>query len=294
MHATMDAARRLLTAAALMVVQACAPVSGAALDAASALQARHAELRAQLADNPFHQPLTIGSSETEARVEGEAFAEIPYPFRAIAPAFKSGADVCTVLTLHLNVRGCHASAEGGDETIELRVGPKRQSFGSGYRVRYRLHVDVDEGEYMHATMVGLSGPLSTNDYHVTIEAVPLDPQRSFVHCRYEYGTGSLAKLAMRIYLNTAGRSKIGFTVVGRTSDGQPVYVGGERGSLERNAMRYYLAVLAFAATPAGNEAREARWRTWFSLTERYPAQLHELEWEEYLAEKRRDLQRQAP
>ena len=127
-----------------------------------------------------------------------------------------------------------------------------------------------------------------------IEAVPLDEQHAFVHCRYTYATGALAKLAMKVYLATAGRSKISFTVVSQANDGSPVYVGGERGSLERNAMRYYLAVVAFAAVPTDSSvaATEARLRTWFSLTERYRAQLHELSLGEYLDEKRRDLRAQ--
>ena len=152
---------------------------------------------------------------------------------------------------------------------------------------YRLHIEADTPDYLHATLA--AGPMSTSDYRVLIEAVPLDAQRSFVHCRYAY-VGP-AKLAMQIYLATAGRSKIGFTVVGRGADGSPTYVGGERGSLERNAMRYYLAVVAFVTASA--EPMDARLRSWFSLTERHRAQLHELELDEYLDEKHRDLQRRA-
>ena len=54
-------------------------------------------------------------------------------------------------------------------------------------------------------------------------------------------------------------------------------------------MRYYLAVVAFAT--ASPEPLETRSRAWFALTERYRAQLHELELDEYLDEKRRDEQR---
>jgi len=112
-----------------------------------------------------------------------------------------------------------------------------------------------------------------------------------VHCRYAYGYGILAKMAMKIYLATAGRSKVGFSVVDRTADGHPVYVAGERGSLERNAMRYYLAVIAYVGAPPGQT--EQRLRTWFQLTERYAVQLHELELNEYLDEKHRELRRQS-
>jgi hypothetical protein len=66
-------------------------------------------------------------------------------------------------------------------------------------------------------------------------------------------------------------------------------VGGERGSLERNAMRYYLAVIAYVGPPPGQT--EQRLRAWFQLTERYAVQLHELN--EYLDEKHRELRRRS-
>jgi hypothetical protein len=70
-------------------------------------------------------------------------------------------------------------------------------------------------------------------------------------------------------------------------------VQGERGSLERNVMRNYLALQAYASVQTGTPQAqmEARMRTWFALTERYAAQLHELDLDEYLHEKQADLVR---
>jgi len=99
-------------------------------------------------------------------------------------------------------------------------------------------------------------------------------------------------MAYSLYLGTLGRTKIGFTVVGKGADGAPQYVQGERGSLERNVMRNYLALLAYAGVQGGSptERTEARMRAWFDLTERYPAQLHEVDLEQYLQIKHEDLQ----
>ena len=68
-------------------------------------------------------------------------------------------------------------------------------------------------------------------------------------------------------------------------------VRGVRGGVERNTMRYYLAIVSYLdslALPAG-ERVERRLRDWFAATERFPLQLHELERDEYLAMKRREL-----
>ena len=73
------------------------------------------------------------------------------------------------------------------------------------------------------------------------------------------------------------------------------YVGGQRGVVERNTMRYYLAIDAYlrslAAPPA--ERLEQRLRTWFDTTEKYPRQLHEVERADYLQMKRDEVARQS-
>jgi hypothetical protein len=129
--------------------------------------------------------------------------------------------------------------------------------------------------------------MGTRDYRIVVEAAPLDERHTVLRLRYEYGFGTMARLAMQAYLATAGRAKVGFTVVGHDAHGQPEYIGGVRGLVERNTMRYYLAIEAvLAADDASPAARlEHRLQAWFDATERYPRQLHELERPEYLAMK---------
>jgi len=91
-----------------------------------------------------------------------------------------------------------------------------------------------------------------------------------------------------------GRDKIGFTIVSRRPDGQPVYVENVRGVVERNTMRYYLAIESYLAALSAppQEREELRLRTWFDATERYPMQLHEVSREDYLTMKRHEIRRQ--
>ena len=70
--------------------------------------------------------------------------------------------------------------------------------------------------------------------------------------QYSYTQGFMARFAAGVYFSTRGRDKVGFT---RIQDGgdPPRLVRGIRGALERNTMRYYLAVDAYLhalASPA--------------------------------------------
>jgi hypothetical protein len=65
--------------------------------------------------------------------------------------------------------------------------------------------------------------------------------------------------------------------------------------MERNTMRYYLAIDAYLnslAAPAGERVRR-RLDDWFSMTEKYRRQLHEMDREEYLAMKLDETRRMA-
>jgi hypothetical protein len=279
-----------------VAVAVLAAASGAfALDpadgSAAALRAKRGELQAALRDNAFGEPLVIVSKEMPDRIDGEVYAELPFGFEVVTAAFRTPAAVCELLFLHLNVHGCVPREAS---LLEVLAGPKK-SGGAGMtaQMRYTMRTEVDAADHLRVVLSAPTGPLSTTDYRMVFEAVPIDEQRSFVHFGYAHGAGLLARMAMQTYLATAGRDKIGFSITGRDAEGRPQYVRGERGSLERNVMRYYLALLTHCRERAGSadERQQARLRTWFALTERHAAQLHEYSLDEYLGEKRRDLAR---
>jgi hypothetical protein len=100
-------------------------------------------------------------------------------------------------------------------------------------------------------------------------------------------------MAMQVYRATTGRGKVGFTNISMPGEA-PNYIGGMRGLVERNTMRYYLAIDAYlgamAAPPA--EQLEKSLGTWFDQTEKYPRQLHEMSRDDYLVMKRGEYRRQ--
>ncbi len=54
---------------------------------------------------------------------------------------------------------------------------------------------------------------------------------------------SLGYFLMKSYFAILGGGRIGFSVIGTDSDGNPVYVGGLRGAVESNVLRYYLTMI---------------------------------------------------
>jgi hypothetical protein len=277
-----------LAAATGAHAQQSAPGNGAAL------LAKRTELAAQLRSNVFGEPLVLSSRDAGSRAEGDVYAELAQPFAAVAETFRSASALCELLFLHPNVRACTPAAAGEVPGMTLVVGPKRAgSGGNEVTMRYAMRTEVAAADTLRVTLSASDGPLSTSDYRMVFEAVPIDDKRSFVHLGYAYAYGILAKMAMGVYLATAGRDKIGFTVEGKDADGHPQYVHGERAATERNVMRYYLALVAHRSVSAGtpDERMQARLRAWFALTERYAAQLHEYDLDVYLQEKRDDLER---
>ena len=279
---------------ALLVAAAGAGLAQAQTSSA-ALLARHAALRSQLANNAFQRPLYLESSQNAGDQQGDVYAVVEQPFTVVSQSLQGMDNWCELLILHLNVKHCRASGAAAASVLSVSVGKKfDQPLADTYKVNFSYRVLDARPDFLQVKLAAENGPLGTNNYSLVFEAVPLDAQRSFIHMSYSYAYGTAARMAMKVYLNTIGSGKVGFTVTGRQADGQPIYVDGVRGVVERNTMRYYLAIEAYlgsVARPASEQA-EKRLRDWFAATERYPLQLRELEQSEYLDMKRKELQRQ--
>lgn len=262
----------------------------AAVAGSDELRAQHAALKAELARNHFGRPLHLESTEGSDRVAGEIHAELGFPFSAVSGALAQKESWCEILLLVFNIKQCRSK---GSE-LDVRIGRKfDQPLEQAYRVVFDYRVEAREAGYLAVSLAAPAGPVGTRDYRIRLEAIPL-AQGSFIRFSYAYGFGLGGWLAMKAYLGTTGADKVGFTQLGRGADGAPRLVGGMRGVVERNAMRYYLAIeahLKALATPPAQRFEQAA-RTWFAATERYPRQLRELEEAEYLDMKRREYARQ--
>lgn len=289
------AATRFLALTLFCLVTGIAQANATGADASGALSAKYGTLQDRLNHNPFQRPLVLDSSEAADGVAGSIYALVDQPFATVAATLNSPNHWCDVLTLHLNTKYCRASTAGAGSVLNINIGKKiDQPLGEAYPMDFAYRVAAQTPNYLQVRLDAAEGPLSTSNYRIVFEAIPLGKGQTFIHLSYAYAYGMVGRLAMQAYLGTAGRDKVGFTRSGTQSDGQPRYVGGMRGVVERNTMRYYLAIEAFlgALSQPLPSQFEKRIHDWFAATERYPRQLHEMERGDYLDMKRREYRRQ--
>jgi hypothetical protein len=259
------------------------------------MAAKYAGMRSQLGNNQFRKPIYLESAELADGVSGDIYALIDHPFAIAAAALSGPDDWCEILILPINTKYCRATTIGSGSVLNVRIGRKYdQPLDQAYRVDFSYRVAVQTTNFLQVRLGASEGPLSTRDYRIVLEAVPVDGNRTFIHLSYSYAFDAMGRLAMRVYLATIGRGKVGFTVTGTQADGQPLQIGGTRGVVERNTMRYFLAIEAFlgALTVPPQARLEKRLGDWFAAAERYPRQLHDVERGEYLDMKRREHLRQ--
>ncbi|HEX6020288.1 MAG TPA: hypothetical protein VFZ28_19500 [Burkholderiaceae bacterium] len=278
-------ARHLCVAATLGWL--CAASAQTLSGDAAGLRARYDELRTALANSPFQEPLLLHSASGDDALSGDVDAVIAQPFAVAGPALQERASWCDVLILHLNTKRCRLK---GSSALEMVVGRKvEQPAGVGKTVGFGFRVVSAGPDYVRVQMAADPAPADAHD-QVWLEATGVDGGRTYIHVSYSYAFGITERLAMRAYLATLGREKIGFTVAASRADGKPTYIGGVRGMVERNAMRYYLAVATYvdslAVPPA--ERLDKRLGDWFAATERHAPQLHEMGRDEYLTMKRNE------
>lgn len=295
MKALWWALARLFAVALVCMGAGVAHAGDADAKLAASLRAKYGALQDQLSHNQFQRPLYMDSSEIPGAVTGDIFAAINYAFATAGAALNGPARWCDILSLHLNTKYCRASTSSQGSVINVSIGKKHdQPLDEAYPVEFAYRVAAETPDYLKVMLNADEGPLSTRNYRIMLEAVPLESGVTFIHLSYSYAYGLAGRLAMQAYLGTIGSNKVGFTVVGRQSDGQPRHVGGMRGVVERNTMRYYLAIEAYlGALSAPPQARlEKRLHDWFAAVERYPLQLHEMKQGEYLDMKRKEYLRQ--
>lgn len=266
-----------------MAVQAPVPAAEAAL------RRSYQGARERLRTSPFGRPLILDSREDAGRLKGEVLALVVHPLADVARAFSRPRQWCDVLLLTPNVAQCEV--HGGGARAQLEVGVVRSVEappGEASSARFSFRAERPSERYFAVHLRAPEGPLGTHDYRIALEAVAVEPGRTFLRVHYSYAYGLAARLAMRAYFMSSGSDKVGFTRIDGDAGGPPRYVDGLRGAVERNAMRCFLAIEAFLEAGAGPpEMRfERSLRLWLDAVERYPRQLHEESPAAYLAAKR--------
>jgi hypothetical protein len=278
----------LLCALLFGIAATPAHTAPAGSEGAAALKTKYESLGEALKTSPFQRPLVIESVEAGNTLKGDVYAIVEHPYTAVSTALTNPARWCEILMLHVNTKQCLGGSGGA---LQMRVGSKNSDTAEqAHPIAFSFGVAASTPEYFAVRLTAPTGPVGTRDYRIIVEATPLDEGKTFLHLTYSYAYGGLGKIAMQAYLSSSGADKIGFT---RTASGG--YIGGMRGVVERNAMRYYLAIDAYLATASlpASQRTDRRLRQFFAGTEQYRRQLYDdLNESQYVAMKQKELQLQ--
>jgi len=252
------------------------------------LLARHSAIKAKLEKNQFGAPIYLESTESQGKVRVDMYGVFNYPFDMVRDALQSPANWCDIAPQHINIKACVYKRGGESSQLTLYSGRKHyQPPSDAYPLKLRFRVVSQQPRYLHLSLDADEGPLRTKDHRITLQAAPLDSQRTFLYFSYTYSHGPVARMAIKSYFSTLGRGKVGFSVVGGKG-GKQYYIEGVRGAIERNTVRYYLALQTYMDALKYPESQrfEQRLSRWFDLTSKYQRQLKEMEMGDYLASKR--------
>lgn len=270
---------------AIVSIMLCAFALNAHASDGASLSTLLGLMRTDLAASPFRRPMLLKSSDTSGGLRGDVYAIVDQPISTLTTLLGTPTQWCETLLLHINNRKCTVAGGAAGEDITLSVVRKYdQPVENAFRLPFAFNLIDKTAQHLEVRLTATAGPLGTSNYRILVEAVPADAAHSFLHFSYSYEENFMARTALQAYLATFGRSKVGFTIIGQTPEGAPEYVGGTHGLVERNAMRYFLAVDAHVAAKDPDGARNA----WFSGSENYPRQLHEIDRATYLGLKTTD------
>ncbi|UFS70930.1 hypothetical protein LPW11_01800 [Geomonas sp. RF6] len=252
-----------------------------------ALLAKYPALQSKLEKSYLGAPIYLESAEAGDSLRVDMYGVFHHPFSALRDALQSPSNWCDITSLHINIKACTYRKSGDQWYLTLYSGRKYyQPASDAYPLRLKFQAPSQEPNYLQLLLSADEGPLHTKNHRMRLEAAPLPEGHSFVHFSYTYGYGSMTRMAMKSYFATIGRDKVGFSLAG----GGKGFVGGVRGAIERNAVRYYLAVQSYLDTLSFPEGQRFEQRTsrWYDLTVRYPRQLKEMDKPDYLAMKRQE------
>jgi hypothetical protein len=257
----------------------------------SPLIKKYKELGPKLKKSIFGEPIILSSDTGKNYAQGEVYVLLNTPFFELDKTLSQPSQWCELAILHQNIKTCVYD----NNQIQLYVGRKHyQEPLSAFAALYQFSVDEKDPHSLNVKLSADKGPLGTHDYLISLEAISIDDQHSFVHFTYRYQYGFWADVAMRTYLATIGRNKVGFTSTGQDEDGEPIYIKGLQGVVERNVMRYIFAIQSvLEARKSPEEYRQtAQLVRWYAHISKHPKQLVGLTREEYLDNKKREIENQ--
>ncbi len=253
----------------------------------------------KLGDNTFGVPIVLTSFEQGGQLKGEIMGVLEHDFETSRQVFTQPRDWCNILMMHLNTKAC-TYEKGTNPIIHLYSGRKiYKTPEQATKLSMKFSILADGPDYLSVGLFSDDGPWKTSDYRIELAAIPLPRALSdetlsngtIIRLIFSYRTSWSSRNLGKIYLATLARKKVGFTIVGNKNN-MPIYIKGLQGLIERNTIRYYLAIKTRLDSIPNEQDIEQQFSKWFDATEKYSRQLHEVEKMEYLKAKRQELENQ--
>ena len=262
------------------------------------MQNLYRSLQPRLAQSPFQRELALDSTEASERLSGDIYATLDAPLANLELVNRSPLRWCEILLLLSNTKSCVVGRQDEAPSLQMRMGTKGpQALATTTPMNFRFETSAPQATVLETHLSSNSGPMGTKDGKLRVQAIAVGPNKSFIHLHYSYSSSLAGRLATGVYLQTLGRGKVGFSKeqaeASRPADAH--WVGGVRGIIERNTMRYFMGLscaLQFAGTEAPTQRFAQMAPCWYDDTERYPQQLHEMGRSEYLEMKRAEYARE--
>jgi hypothetical protein len=262
------------------------------------MQSLYRSLQPRLAQSPFQRELALDSTEASERLSGDIYATLDAPLANLELVNRSPLRWCEILLLLSNTKSCVVGRQDEAPSLQMRMGTKGpQALATTTPMNFKFETSAPQATVLETHLSSNSGPMGTKDGKLRVQAIAVGPNKSFIHLHYSYSSSLAGRLATGVYLQTLGRGKVGFSKeqaeASRPADAH--WVGGVRGIIERNTMRYFMGLscaLQFAGTEAPTQRFAQMAPCWYDDTERYPQQLHDIGRAEYLEMKRAEYARE--
>ena len=238
------------------------------------------------------QDIHIRSTSENDYLAAEVYAIVPYPLAALSQALVKPASWCDFVTLHLNIKAC-TYTDGSPPTLNFYGGRKvYQPPEDADQLHYQFSVLQDTDQGFSVALRAAVGPMGTGDYLIRVAGQRFGDE-VLLYMTVSYKVSYRSKIGTSVYLSTLGADKVGFSKRAN-EQGEMVYINDVNAIIERNVMRYYLALTVYmdSLNQQGADSRMKRAAAWYDATEVYSRQLHELERSEYLQAKQKEFANQ--
>ena len=233
--------------------------------AETSLLERYQELRNGAGTMLPGTTICLTSSDEGKELSAEVSSIIHHPFEMVVSSLEKAENWCQFMPLHFNIKACTYQSREGRKLLTLYSGRKTyQSPDDSYEMTYRFEASRNDQSHLSLKLRADHGPVNTKDYRLEVKA-QRDEEGTLLHIYSSSRPSTLSSILTHGYLSTLGRDKVGFSRI--QQNGEWRLVQGVRGVIERNVMRYHLAVDSFLSTqPLPETSRHtAALTTWLWL-----------------------------